>query len=65
MAKGKPRRQKPTDPILDQLDQIKRLIMLQLIASGVKAKDIALVLEVDNSVVSRIVPARLLKKVSP
>jgi len=47
-----------SDSTTDQLEQIKRLLILQLVASGVQAKHIAKALGVDNSVVSRMVPVR-------
>jgi predicted transcriptional regulator len=50
------------DPVADELDSIKRLLVLQLITSGVQAMDIAAALGVDKSVVSRLVPARKVKK---
>ncbi len=63
-AKRKPRKQK-NDPVTDELGAIKRLLILQLITSGVQAKDIASTLGVDQSVVSRIVSARRVKKRKP
>ena len=50
------------DPVAAELDAIKRLLVLQLITSGIQAKDIAAALGVDQSVVSRLVPARKVKK---
>jgi predicted transcriptional regulator len=52
------RNARSADPGLAQLEQIKRLLMLGLIAGGVQAKDIARVLGVTKSAVSAIVPAR-------
>lgn len=60
-VKRKARRQR-NDPVADELDSIKRLLVLQLITSGVQAMDIASALGVDKSVVSRLVPARKVKK---
>lgn len=40
---------------LEPLEEIKRLIILGLINQGVKGKDIGAALEVDPSVVSRLV----------
>ena len=54
-----------SDPVADELDAIKRLLVLQLITSGVQATHIASALGVDKSVVSRLVPARKVKKRSP
>ena len=50
------------EALLEQLDHIKRLLMLNLIVSGVKAKDIATVLGVTKSTVSKIIPARAIGK---
>jgi len=60
-AKGKAKRPKG-DPVADELDSIKRLLVLQLITSGVQAKAVASALGVDQSVVSRLVPARKVKR---
>ena len=50
---------RPTgDPVANELVSIKRLLVLQLVTSGVKGKDIAKALGVDPSVVSRLVPTR-------
>ena len=46
----------------DELEQIKRLLILALVHQGVQAKDIAKVLEVDPAMISRMVPARQIKK---
>lgn len=62
MAKGKSSRPKHKDPAVELLDQLKRLMMLHLVVLGVQAKDIARVLGIDKSDVSRIVPARAIKK---
>lgn len=53
------------DPVADELDSIKRLLVLQLLTSGIQAKDVASALGVDQSVVSRLVPSRKLKKRAP
>lgn len=50
------------DRAADELNSIKRLLILQLVTSGVQAKDIASVLGVDKSAVSRLVSARKVKK---
>ncbi len=49
-----------TDPIVRELDAVKRLLMLQLANSGVKPSQIAIALGVDKSVVSRTLPVRKL-----
>lgn len=50
------------DPAVAQLESIKRLLILQLLASDVKSSAIAKALDVDPAVISRLVPARNLKK---
>ena len=60
-ARRKPKRQE-SNPVADELDAIKRLLVLQLITSGIQATHIASALGVDRSVVSRLVPARKVKK---
>jgi predicted transcriptional regulator len=50
------------DAVLDEVVQIRHLLVLQLITSGVQAKDIAATLGVDKSVVSRMVASRKIKK---
>ena len=60
-AKRKPRRSKG-DPVVDELDAIKRLMILQLITSGIQSKDIASALGVDKSILSRLVPVRKVKR---
>lgn len=62
MAKRRRAKSKHQDPTVEMLDQLRRLIMLQLVVSGVKAKDIATVLGVNKSVISGIIPARAIKK---
>ena len=59
-AKKKPK----GDPVVDLLDAIKRLLILQLVTSGVQAADIASALQVDRSVVSRLFPPRNVKRTS-
>lgn len=44
------------------LEDIKKLIILNLIHQGVQGKDIASVLDVDPAIISRMVPARQIKK---
>jgi predicted transcriptional regulator len=62
MVVRRKRGQKSGDAVVDELGSIKRLLLLQLITSGVQAKDIASALGVDQSVVSRLVPSRKVKK---
>jgi len=47
---------------LEPMEEVKRLLILALVHSGVQAKDIADVLGVDKSAISRIVPSRQVKK---
>ncbi len=47
--------------ILKTLDDIKKLLILDLIARGVQSKDIAHVLGLDKSRITQIVPARKIK----
>ncbi len=53
---------KSSEQKMDQLEQIKRLIILGLIKDGIQGKDIAKVLNVDPATITRIVPSRQLKK---
>jgi predicted transcriptional regulator len=53
---------KPTDPVAKELDAIKKLLILQLVTSGVQSKDIAKVLGLDKSDLSRLVSSRGIKK---
>jgi len=62
-TKGKTRKRNG-DPVVDELNAIKRLLILQLITSGVQAKRIASALGVHESVISRLVPTRKLKRSS-
>lgn len=62
-SKGKGKKQKG-DPVVNELDAIKRLLMLQLVTSGVQAGDIAAALQVDRSVISRLFPTRKVKRPS-
>lgn len=51
-----------SDQIIRELADIKRLLILQLIISGVEAQHIARALGVSKSTISRVVPARNVKK---
>ena len=62
MAKNRAKRSRADDPVVAELQDIKRLLILQLLSSGVKAMHIATSLGVDNAVISRLVPARAIKK---
>lgn len=48
---------KPSDPVLDQLDQIKRLLVVQLLRDGVNQDQIAGALDIGQSSVSRMMAA--------
>lgn len=50
------------DPVVVELDAIKRLLTLQLLRDGATQGDVALALQVDQSVVSRMFPARKISK---
>ena len=54
-------------PVMDAkiaalLEDLKRLLILDLVTKGVRSKHIAQVLGVDCAVITRIVPARKIKK---
>ena len=61
MAKGK-RKKSIDDPIQAELNSIKRLLTLLLLKAGTPQEEIAMALDVDRSVVSRMFPARKVKK---
>jgi hypothetical protein len=63
-TRKKARRAKSGDPVLGELGEIKRLLMLQLINSGMQAQDIGAVLGLTKSQMSGIIPARKLKRAS-
>ncbi len=50
------------EPKIDTLEQIKRLLILALVHQGVQGKDIAGVIGLDPAVISRMVPARQIRK---
>jgi IS30 family transposase len=50
--------------ISEQLEELKRLIIVQLLASGVQSAHIAKALGIHASGISRIVPAREIQKVA-
>jgi hypothetical protein len=60
VKKKKPGNAGSNDVLLRGLDQLKRLLMLQLVASGVKPVDIALTLGVAKSAMSGMIPVRKL-----
>jgi DNA invertase Pin-like site-specific DNA recombinase len=62
-SKRKAKKQKG-DPVANELNAIKRLLILQLVTSGVQATDIASALQVDRSAISRLFPTRKVKRPS-
>lgn len=60
MAKAK--KKTISDPIQAELDSIKRLLTLLLVKAGTPQGEIAMALDVDRSVVSRMFAARKVKK---
>jgi len=53
---------KAVDPVAKELEAIKKLLILQLVTSGVQAKDVGKVLGLGKSDMSRLVPTRAIKK---
>ncbi len=49
------------DPAIKELDTIKRLLTLLLLKAGLRQEEVAMALQVDQSVVSRMFPARKVK----
>lgn len=54
MVKHKNNMAKKKSEKLEPLEEIKRLLILGLVNQGVKAKDIAALLEVDPAIISRL-----------
>lgn len=52
------------DRVVAQLDDLKRLAILQLLTSGVQSGHIAKALGIHSSVISRMMPAREIKKLA-
>jgi hypothetical protein len=52
------------DPILRELDGIKKLLVLFLIKAGASQGEIALALKMDRGDISRMIPARKVKAFS-
>ena len=50
------------DPIQSELDSLKRLFTLFLLKAGASQGEVAMALGVDQSIVSRMFPARNVKK---
>ena len=49
------------DPVVRELDAIKRLLALLLVKAGTEQKELATALGIDQSSVSRMLPARKTK----
>ncbi len=62
MAGKRKGRKQRGDPVADELSSIKRLLILQLVTSGVQANIVASALGVSKSAVSGLVPTRKVKK---
>lgn len=58
----KTQRRKPTDPVERELSAIKRLLALLLLKAGANQSELALALEIDRGDVSRMLPARQIKR---
>ncbi len=64
MATTKKGKDKDLGSVVAELDIIKRLLILQLMTSGVQTTDIAKAVGVAKSTISKLVPAREIKKLS-
>ena len=62
MARGKRKRLVSGDPVVQELVDLKRLLIFQLMVAGVQQSQIAAALQVDAATISRLVPAGLAKK---
>lgn len=62
MAKRKGSGSADSDQVVTQLEDLKRLAILQLLTSGVQSGHIAKALGVHSSAISRMLPARQIKK---
>jgi len=59
---GRQGQRNATDPVQAGLESIKRLLMLMLLKAGTTQGEIAAALGVDQSVISRMLPARKIRK---
>jgi predicted transcriptional regulator len=59
---GNRKKVRAADPVVAELDVIKRLLMLQLIDGGMKATEIGRALGISQPTMSRLIPARALKR---
>jgi hypothetical protein len=55
---SKPSKTKAADPVIQELFEIKKLLILDLMSRGVKPKQIAKMLDVDAGNFSRMYPMR-------
>jgi hypothetical protein len=58
----KSRRRRPSDPIERELESIRRLLVLLLLKAGTSQAELALALQMDVGDVSRMIPARRVKR---
>jgi len=61
ITKKKGNKKRQGDPLLKEIDSIKRLIMLLLIKAGTSQSEIAVALDIDQGDLSRMLPARKFK----
>jgi len=61
ITKKKGNKKRQVDPLLKEIDSIKRLIMLLLIKAGTSQSEIAVALDIDQGDLSRMLPARKFK----
>jgi DNA invertase Pin-like site-specific DNA recombinase len=61
MAKRKKKKKSDDNPLVRELDAIKRLLAVFLLKSGASHADVAKALGVDRTVVARMFPARQIR----
>jgi hypothetical protein len=61
MAKKSKRAKLPDDPVLRELDAIKRLLIVALIKAGTPQKEVATALQIDPGDLSRMMPSKKFK----
>ena len=61
MAKKRSKKREVTDPVLKELAEIKRLALFFLLKTGVKAGDLADIIDMDRGDFSRMMPKRKIK----
>jgi DNA-binding transcriptional ArsR family regulator len=57
----RPKKKEWTDPVLKELSDIKKLAIFFLLKTGVKAGDLAEIIEMDRGNFSRMIPKRKIK----